>query len=473
MKKNYVLSVIAVLLIVGIGFTFAYFMSGVNVSGDGSDVTVTPGNSMIEVEYDAGNTPLTGSNLIPGDSSSKEFTVTATPSEVEKDVTYAIYLDITNNTFVKCDDSNYNSITNACTINAQELTYTIRDTNSNTILASGDLTGVTGRVKLLTEMKTVDTQTEYNYTITITFAETNGDQNHNQNKTFTGNIVVEFSEYTLVDTVNEAYNNNPTMFAYDSTVDNNLRYIGSDPNNYVYFNCDDYQNPSSDTCELWRIIGVMNNIETTNGTTESLVKLIRNDSIGDYAWDDGDTNDWSVSSLQESLNGSYLQGTTFGNGKGITEETRNMIETITWKLGGSSTYNDVTASMFYERERGTTVFSGRPTEWSGKVGLMYASDYGYATSGGGSTTNRENCLANGLDSWSNCHFYDWLFESFQWTLTSYSSTSYNVFIINNIGRLFNSSSNSTFGVRPSIYLKSNIAITGGNGDINSPYTLEV
>ena len=149
-----------------------------------------------------------------------------------------------------------------------------------------------------------------------------------------------------------------------------------------------------------------------------------------------------------------------------------MVETITWKLGGSSTYNDVTASMFYERERGTTVFSGRPTEWSGKVGLMYASDYGYATSGGGSTTNRENCLANGLDSWSNCHFYDWLFESFQWTLTSYSSTSYNVFIINNIGRLFNSSSNSTFGVRPSIYLKSNIAITGGNGDINSPYTLE-
>ena len=47
MKKNYVLSVIAVLLIVGIGFTFAYFMSGVNVSGDGSDVTVTPGDNMI------------------------------------------------------------------------------------------------------------------------------------------------------------------------------------------------------------------------------------------------------------------------------------------------------------------------------------------------------------------------------------------------------------------------------------------
>lgn len=37
---------------------------------------------------------------------------------------------------------------------------------------------------------------------------------------------------------------------FDKTADNNLRYIGADPNNYVSFNG-----------ELWRIIGVMNNID--------------------------------------------------------------------------------------------------------------------------------------------------------------------------------------------------------------------
>ena len=35
--------------------------------------------------------------------------------------------------------------------------------------------------------------------------------------------------------------------AYDGTTDNNLRYIGKDPNNYVTFNN-----------ELWRIIGIFN-----------------------------------------------------------------------------------------------------------------------------------------------------------------------------------------------------------------------
>ena len=85
----------------------------------------------------------------------------------------------------------------------------------------------------------------------------------------------------------------------------NARYIGADPNNYVYFNCDDYDNPSSSTCELWRIIGVFS--EDTHGISNTkLVKLIRNDSIGDYAWDSSNVNDWTTASLQSSLNTSYL-----------------------------------------------------------------------------------------------------------------------------------------------------------------------
>ena len=36
----------------------------------------------------------------------------------------------------------------------------------------------------------------------------------------------------------------------------NIRYYGANPNNYIYFNCDDYSNQTSSTCEVWRIIGV-------------------------------------------------------------------------------------------------------------------------------------------------------------------------------------------------------------------------
>ena len=50
----------------------------------------------------------------------------------------------------------------------------------------------------------------------------------------------------------------------DNTKDQNIRYHGSDPNNYVSFNN-----------ELWRIIGVFGNN----------VKLVRKDSLGSLLWD--------------------------------------------------------------------------------------------------------------------------------------------------------------------------------------------
>ena len=204
------------------------------------------------------------------------------------------------------------------------------------------------------------------------------------------------------------------------------------------------------------------------------------------------SNDWSDSAIQVVLNeGAYWNRTSgtcpsdqngattncdFSNA-GLTKRAKAMIETVTWKLGGNSTYNDVTASMFYERERGTTVYTGRPTEWVGEVGLMYPSDYGYATSGG-STTDRATCLATELYNWmsstgfSDCYNNDWLFNgSLQWTLTPRSSSSDFVFRVSYIGYLSSANANSDDGIRPSIYLKSNIAVTSGDGSENNPYIL--
>ena len=280
------------------------------------------------------------------------------------------------------------------------------------------------------------------------------------------------------DVIEGIYEENQGMLAYDGTVDNNLRYIGANPNNYVYFNCDDYNNPSSSTCELWRIIGVFN--ENSHGISgEKLVKLIRSNSLGDIVWDSAGTNNWSTASLQTTLNGDYLNGSGSYASSGIKNDiTRNMIANVTWKLGGSSTYDDVTASMFYERERGTTVYSGRPTTWQGEIALMYPSDYGYATSGG-STTNREACLAKELYNWdsssySDCKNNDWLFNStIQWTLTPNSSISNRVFFVGDDGYVAGGNyASGSLGVRPSVYLTSNVGISGGDGTMNNPYILK-
>ena len=280
------------------------------------------------------------------------------------------------------------------------------------------------------------------------------------------------------DVIEDAYEENQGMLAYDGTADNNLRYIGRDPNNYVYFNCDDYDSPSSSTCELWRIIGIFN--ENSHGISgEKLIKIIRSNSLGNIAWDSANKNNWSTASLQKTLNGDYLNGSGNYTSDGIKNDTtRNMIANVTWKLGGSSTYDDVTASMFYERERGTTVYSGRPTTWQGEIALMYPSDYGYATSGG-STTNRKACLAKELFNWnssrySDCKKNDWLFNNTsQWTLTPYTSDSYHVFYVSPTGFVdcYNLAKYSG-GVRPSVYLTSNVSISGGDGTMNNPYILK-
>ena len=111
------------------------------------------------------------------------------------------------------------------------------------------------------------------------------------------------------DVIEDVYEENQGMLAYDNTTDNNLRYIGRDPNNYVLFNN-----------ELWRIIGVFN--ENSHGVTgQKLVKLIRNESIGRFLWDNKasgtgsstseyGSNDWSDSALQLVLNeGAYWNRT--------------------------------------------------------------------------------------------------------------------------------------------------------------------
>ena len=86
------------------------------------------------------------------------------------------------------------------------------------------------------------------------------------------------------------------------------------------------------------------------------------------------------------------------------DSTRNAIESVVWNLGGIASFefsSNGLASHWYGYERGTKVYSGHATTWTGKVGLMYPSDYGYATSGG-STTDRATCLAKEIYSWGAC-----------------------------------------------------------------------
>ena len=291
----------------------------------------------------------------------------------------------------------------------------------------------------------------------------------------------------------------------------NIRYYGANPNNYIYFNCSDYSNQTSSTCETWRIIGVFN----------GKLKLIRGSQIGTYSWDNKNTstgeesnsgkNDWTTARLMKLLNpvdyyindnndkdseGNYLGYSLYYNstsGKcysgqnnatvdcdftstGIkNDETRNMIAETTYNLGGWNTFT-VYPNEIYEYERGTTVYTGRLPTWTGKIALAYPSDYGYAA-------DLNQCVNKQLNKYndSTCTSNNWMKSiitnngsNHGWLLTPHSNYSYIAWgvILNGIMG-GNRAYYSSYGSAPVLYLSSELGIESGVGDGSSsnPYKL--
>lgn len=162
--------------------------------------------------------------------------------------------------------------------------------------------------------------------------------------------------------------------------------------------------------------------------------------------------------------------------------TRNAIESVVWNLGGTSSYTSASnglASHFYGYERGTNVYSGHATTWTGKIGLMYLSDYGYATSGG-SSKNRNACLAKELYNWSSTYFSDCLendylldTSSIQWEMTPTTLGNRHAFYTKEDGSMSNGYVSSANAVRPTLFLKSNIMVKSGTGESSNPYQLRL
>ena len=149
-----------------------------------------------------------------------------------------------------------------------------------------------------------------------------------------------------------------------------------------------------------------------------------------------------------------------------------MIGDALWNLGGSSTSQGLYADDYYTFERGTTVYSGHSTTWTGKIALMYPSDYMYAgdlsicsLDGSGWSSDQTNCRDT---SWLRAILAD------QWTLTPYASSSVDLFFVNDSGYVnYFNRANYISATRPVLFLKSNVQITGGDGSQNNPFTLSV
>ena len=283
------------------------------------------------------------------------------------------------------------------------------------------------------------------------------------------------------------------------------RYVGAEPNNYVKFNDD-----------LYQIIGVFDKNSYDRDSVEGndygdyLMKLILADTLTATSWGATNTadayttysaynNNWETANANILLNEYFLNASNTSTtykacsdwtyyyndnnyktkncskiiGYGIqTADLRNYIQPVTWYLKGYNS-NSYSKQNFYTCERSDTetisnCTSGNQGAYATKVedksiGLMYVSDYLYA-SGYYASTNTSTAAQ---------YYYgqqNWLYNGYEWTITPQGSGSTTAFYVSN-GFVSYGSTRSPCALRPTFYLKSTIKIKSGAGTIKNPFVI--
>ena len=479
------------------GMAYAYFKATVNNAESASTISVESGE--LTINYQGNTANIVASGIVPGWSETKKFTLsgknTTKTNEFHTDnnLYYKIILAIDNNTFSE-----------------GALTYSLaKDSTSSTNgkmadEASGTINQSGNQIIGYGYFSETSTFVDHIYNLTISFPSTEYEQSADNGKSFAAHVTIVEGETIsgYISKLDKASNG----LEEDTTPDKNIRYVGASPKNYINFNN-----------ETWRIVGVFNNITTIDEQgkekTESLVKIVRNDSLGNYSWDSSESstnngwgvNEWSQADLMYELNcdgkstkycrdditEGYLSNLTTGsttwyngsnNSKNGTYEYRKNIRSLSidkvakvrWNTS-RTTYN-ASALNSYNQERSTTLISTpsdnvpRNNTWDGKIALIYPSDYGYAS------TNEacRDSMSSKTNNVFNCKNENWLFNSkYQWTLSPNSGSADSVFNVYSGGDVSYGSASGANGVRPVLFLKSDVVIAGGTGEsIENAYTLE-
>ena len=468
------------------GMAYAYFKATINNTESASTINIESGE--LTINYQGNTADIVASGIVPGWSETKKFTLsgknTTKTNEFHTDnnLYYKIILAIDNNTFSE-----------------GALTYSLaKDSTSSTNgkmadEASGTINQSGNQIIGYGYFSETSTFVDHIYNLTISFPSTEYDQSADNGKSFAAHVTIGEGKQTISEYISKL-DLTKNGLEKDKTTDENLRYVGANPKNYLKFNN-----------EIWRIVGVFNNITTIDEQgkekKESLVKIVRNDSLGDYAWDSSGSdknsgygiNEWSQADLMTELNTDYInqnptstttlwyngdnnaKNGTYDYKKNIKSDSIDKIAKVRWNIGGSSSSIN-SALNFYNYERGTLHISNpsdgttRTNTWDGKIALIYPSDYGYAST---NTACRDD-MSSKTNNVSNCKNENWLFKSaYQWTLSPSSSNASRVFFVYSDGVVSNYYAYSARGVRPALFLKSDVVRAEGTGEsVENAYTLE-
>ena len=513
-KSNKVLSVLSV-LIIGLLFilvarvTYAFLAPVINESQTNVvGTTDTVDDFKFELgdalKLDASPTTLkeNGSNYTTR--TTAKALLKANSTKKTATFNYYVYFQIKSNTFTYSDGSTPEIILTVTSPNGDEITSIDGLTYGTFNGVSGfDITTKKGLFNIANNHEiTSNSSTAYttqSWTIKITYLNLSIDQSANFGNSMGVNVYITKNEkkLTLADVCSNGQilsscivamdGKDDTLYHHTSTLtngagDNSYRYAGASKsvNNFVCFGST--TNPCP-TDNLYRIIGVI----------DGKVKLIKYDyatstllgtdgdysgsdtpdtnyykgnltSINTYYWNykaaNSASNEWSTSLLNKTnLNTNFINN--------IGSEWANKIATTTWKVGGNTFDNIVKSvpSVAYQNE---IVAPSKNTTSDAKIGLMYASDYGFAASPSAWTTTLYNYDGNDAKG-TSIKTINWMYMGYyDWTISRYSDYSKDAFVVNNRGNVFNLSVSTHSGVRPSFSLLSSITYVSGSGSAVDP-----
>ena len=302
-------------------------------------------------------------------------------------------------------------------------------------------------------------------------------ENANCDLGFTSSNTIQYLNNYVISLNNQAVGNGKVVN------ENGYRYEGTNPNNYVLYNG-----------ELWRIIGVFGS--KMHGQTGNLVKIIRNESIGGlvYYTLTSSLTSWGASTLYKLLNqtsgGSYYTGVDYTNKSSGTycssyygytpidcsfsktgirsDYARGMIQEATWYSTEYSSRSNVPTTYTYDI---TTTTSN-----NGYIGLMYASDYGYAVQASDCARTISLGSYEGSRNGLTCAGKNWLRQGEdEWTI-SRKSGSLSWYVITSGPVYYGNSyvvTNILYAkvVRPVLYLKSSVYYVSGSGTYDDPIVI--
>ena len=520
-KKTVIYSTVALiaLVILVVGATYAYFQNQYG-SASNADVNVTTYTTDV-LTFETGDAislyaDQTSFGQEKGSLSGETFAkakLVANNKTNEATDNYYVYFNIENNTFkYTLGEDKPELILTVTGPDGNEvteipgLTHKVVQDRENKSISGFDVTTMNGIITIVNKKTiTASPSKEEQYTLKLTFVNYEGDQTANATSGLSAKVMIQKEPMvnSLASYITNLYTGTQGengIYYHDANLtngagDNSYRYAGASDqvNNYVCFGSTQSQCPADN---LYRIIGVFGD----------KVKLIKSDyATTALLGTDGDyskmyiANNWDITDYKgnnlDNIAGytwNYKNNTTINSGNGSntwstsllnkTNLNKNFITNIgadwaakiaetTWKVGGNTWANIGTqpAKTAYQNEivsPVTTNSTDSATEYSAKIGLMYASDYGFAAAPSAWASNLYDYGGEAINN------VNWMYMGLhEWTISRLADDAYDAFDVHYAGYVYGDDAVDVLALRPVFYLASSVNYVSGSGTAADPISI--